>query len=354
MDLHFDDDEPLPPVRKPPPRTGGLNAFPAIEYILQQTSRAVYCLARGAGVPIDADAAAAIAGWLGTSKELLVDRHGPARAPGPDGSRYEWFFRLASVQGRAIANLDELFTAAHERLRTVRRTEPAPKIPTSIDGGALDDFLISERVLADAFLLAEIQRLQRTLLSDRKRFLSMLRRRASHAASSDRKTVTQWLQEAAERLSAVQMREEHLQTRERELSSKLQWLESTHALHRRSGSQPQQPNARSADLTALLPRIRLDRDSIAVLQIELADSPAYLRFLCALQDGLKIDPNSHPSVHKHEKVKAASGRAKNWWEVRLKNSVAEAHRIYYQHLENHHIEVHIVHKSDQDRFIANL
>jgi hypothetical protein len=325
-----------------------------IEYTLQQTSRAVYCLARGVGTQLDETAAAAIVKWLNSSKELAVDRHGPARAPGPDGSTYEWFFRLASVQGIEFEHLEELFEAAQKRLRPVFRKQSRTEIVPDIDGGVLDEFLASERTRANAYLLAEIRRLQRALAAGRQVFINQLRRRESKDKPADREIVDRLLDEAIERTNTVELREADVQKRELELESKRNYLDIAIARQRTNHTPTERPGSYTADLAALLPRLHLGGESLEFLQIDLSSNPAYLRFLCALQDGVKIDPSTNQSVLKHEKLTAAKGKTKKWWEVRLKNSVAKEYRIYYQHLENREIEVHIVHKSEQERFIAGL
>ena len=359
IDLHFDDVEPLIPERDPPVRNGW-NDFPPIEYLLQKTTRAVYCLARGVGERLTASSAEGVSRWLVASKTLEVDRNGPARFPGPDGGEYEWFFRLGGVQGQRTPDVDSLFAAASERLLP----KPRPKLPEvpGSSGGPMEEGELGvveigafERIRADSFLVAQLSRLQKRMASLARRELSARafarRGQGGSTARRDRETVAVWMQELESRQMEVQERENAALAREQQLASKSTWLQAQEAAVKHARAQQSEARSLRSKLEVLLPRLVMDGDTQAVLQIELSDNPAYLRFLCALQDGVAID--SHSLCLKHVKLTATSGKAKSWWEIRLKNNIAEDYRIYYRHLENERLEVRVLHKKEQERFISS-
>src|SRR5688500_15792199 len=89
--------------------------IPAIEYILQRTATAIYCLARGILETLRPETAADIARWLEQTKGVVVSRNGPARFPGPDGTAYEWFFRVEGVSGAEADDGDKLYELAAKR-----------------------------------------------------------------------------------------------------------------------------------------------------------------------------------------------------------------------------------------------
>jgi hypothetical protein len=191
IDLHFD--EPLrarrkvadePPVRRP------INSFPPIEFTTQRTRQAVYCLVRGIGESIEQSSASAVAGWLSGAKGIAVSRHGPSVYPGPDGSQYEWFFRLEGVDGDKLRSLDEVYESSRRRLANrpvpteVAVAEPRLSIEDDVD--ALDlplaDISRTEIARIAGHLAREVQRLHR-LLATRLRLIWQLRKSAAMASS---------------------------------------------------------------------------------------------------------------------------------------------------------------------------
>lgn len=349
MDLHWDDSEPPGDSLVAPERTsGGLNEFPPLEHTVQRTERAVYVLARGLGVSLSDRSAAAARKWFTRHKHLKIDRDGPSRFPGPDGTQYEWFFRVSGVDGQPSSSVDTLFGAVRARLRPSAR-------PTSVPAGYADlDFLALEQVRADTYLVEEMRRLQRTRAGELRARLFEQRsifRNPKASTASDQEAVESLLAEAIARDSRVNARADQLDEKERNLVAREQWLSvELEKARRRSASASGEIDL--AALQRLFPRLVLDRDTAAVLEIELNDNAPYLRLLAALQDRVPMSPDTYPPCKKHLRLDEVPGSA--WWEIRLRDSVASDYRLIYRMMDEERLEVHIVFRRDAQRFFDAL
>lgn len=337
-----------------------LNAFPPIDYTLQRTTRAVYCLVRGIGTPLDERSAQAVAFWLTEKRNISIDRHGPSRFPGPDGTQYEWFFRVKHDPNES-ASIDDLYDRIHGRLFVATSRSPlAVEEPVLSSQEAGEDAQFSaltgeiartEVARLTSYLNAEIQRLHRAL-SVRLREIVRLRsapvqiQTESPPSVSDRTVVDSLLEEVALRETAVAAREEQVSDRERDVAAETSHLEFL----RLEVNEKRAQLARLGDLRQLLPRIDMDPETDDILHYELNHSEAYVRFLSAMQD--HCDIGNHPQCLKHEKVKGT--KAKNLWEIRLRNSVSDDYRLYYRQVDNDKLQVWIRHKKDQQKFFASF
>jgi hypothetical protein len=324
--------------------SGGV-AVPRIEHTLQKTTRTVYFLVRGVDETVDAASARSIAAWIEGAAGVTVDRTGPSSFPGPDGSRYEWFLRLAAVDGVEISSPDSLYEAAQKRLsQLVQQQVPSPAATLEAELPMLD-LGRAELSRVTGFLHQQLQRhwqLIRTVID--RRPVAGTHQSAYREAEA---VISAMLEELVSRESAVEEREIKLSQRESWVRS---WQEEL-------SQRPVEGAVASLlpELGSFVPRLDLDNESVDVITYELSTetSAAYKRFLAALNDG--CDVATHPCCMKHEKVKATQGKSKNWWEVRLRNSIADSYRLYYRHMpDTDQLVVRVRHKKDQDKFLSQL
>lgn len=95
---------------------------------------------------------------------------------------------------------------------------------------------------------------------------------------------------------------------------------------------------------ALLPKVRLIRDSLMVVAAEFASRKALYRTLSELQEAKdRLPPN-------WKKVQGVEG----WWERHLSNGQDDAGRAYARLNAERNWDVLVSHKSEQSRDIAWL
>ena len=202
-----------------------------------------------------------------------------------------------------------------------------------------------------AFYTAEIRRLYH-LVANRLREIAKLRsnsRKDSHSQSqTERNSIDSLWAELLERDAAVNQKEEVLAALRKEIAERADRLEFEAQQLKQDRKALQEQAVQVPPLQRLLPRIDLDEESHSLLQYELQHCEPYVRFTCAMNDGLNI--HEHPLCKKHVKL-SATKKNQQWWEIRLIDSVAEHYRLYYRHTDADRIELCLRHKKDQQRFL---
>jgi hypothetical protein len=323
----------------------GGGAIPRIEYALQKTARTVYFLVRGVDEAVDASSVKSIATWIEGAVGILVDRMGPSAFPGPDGTRYEWFLRLAAVDGVSDASPESLYEAARKRLSQLAQQSFSPPAASLEAELPMLDLSRAELSRVAGFLHQQLQRHWQLI-----RAVAHRRPMGGTSPTADRQAedvLSALLDEVASRENAVAERELKLSQRESWVLSRYDELSARPEV---STAAPPVP-----EISSFVPRLDLDNESVDVLTYELSPetAAAYKRFMAALNDG--CDVSAHPCCMKHEKVKASQGKSKYWWEVRLKNSIAGSYRLYYRRMpDSDRLLVRLRHKRDQEKFFSQL